>query len=275
MAVVEQDNLSKIPVLCSGDLNPSVMREYEQACLGYFDTRDIKPAKQVRKILAGFRDSRIQDWITIHHDTFLDLSFADFMKEFRAGYLPKDWEAITCIELLGLTQGELSFWDFTVTVQGKNSLLRNTSSFLQTEQLCYRIESGMSQKLALRCHLEKSPAIEKFEDWLIEVKRVDDLIRLERKDFDERTKASRDASRRNNNNSSEPPRRPPLQPTTAANTGAALSNSRIILPKLTQNECTLLFNNEGCLKCCKFFVTHRSADCPNGFPDATSYRTLT
>jgi hypothetical protein len=184
-ASVEQENPSKIPVLLKGDLTPTVMREYKQACLGYFDTRDVEPNKQVRKILAGFCDTCIQDWISIHCNHFLTLSFKYFMVKFCKGYLPKDWEAITCIELLGMTQGDMSFWDFTVAVQAKNSLLRNTPSHLATEQLHYRIESSIATKLALRYRLEKNPQIEKFEDWLIEVKRVDDLICLKHKDFDD------------------------------------------------------------------------------------------
>jgi hypothetical protein len=127
-ASVEQEIPSKNPVLLKGDLTPNVMHEYEQACLSYFNTRDVKPNKQVRKILAGFRDTRIQDWISIHCNHFLTLSFKDFMVKFRKGYLPKDWEAITRIELLRMTQGDMSFWDFTVAVQAKNSLLCNTPS---------------------------------------------------------------------------------------------------------------------------------------------------
>jgi hypothetical protein len=271
-AIVEQENPSKIPVLLKGDLTPTVMREYEQACLGYFDTRDVKPNKQVRKILAGFRDTRIQDWIAIHCDCFLTLSFKDFMTEFRKGYLPEDWEAITRIKLLGMTQGDMSFWDFTVAVQAKNSLLQNTPSYLGAEQLRYRIESGMATKLALRYHLKKNPLIEKFEDWLIEVKHVDDLIRLERKDFEERTRAAHDTSRRNNNNFSDPPcRGGNVPPIPVSNPTVAPTNARIILPKLTQVERTLLFDNEGCLKCHKVFINHRSTECQNSFPEAAGY----
>ena len=37
----------------------------------------------------------------------------------------------------------------------------------------------------------------------------------------------------------------------------------------------LLFDNEGCLKCRKVFVPHRSANCPDGFPNGANYKTLT
>jgi len=33
--------------------------------------------------------------------------------------------------------------------------------------------------------------------------------------------------------------------------------------------------HEGCFKCCHFYITHKSTDCPEGFPDKPSYSTLT
>jgi hypothetical protein len=45
------------------------------------------------------------------------------------------------------------------------------------------------------------------------------------------------------------------------------------LPRLTDAERSLFFDNEGCLKCRHFFVKHRTADCPNNFPTPTSYKT--
>jgi hypothetical protein len=47
------------------------------------------------------------------------------------------------------------------------------------------------------------------------------------------------------------------------------------LPKLTDVECNLLFDNEGCLKCRRFFVDHHSANCPNEFPSGVGYKPLT
>ena len=47
------------------------------------------------------------------------------------------------------------------------------------------------------------------------------------------------------------------------------------LPKLTDTERNLLLNNEGCLKCCRFFVDHCSANCTNEFPSGVGYKPLT
>jgi hypothetical protein len=269
-ATVEQESPSRPPVLTAGDLTPAVARSFEMACLGYFEHKDIAEDKQVRKILAGLQDSRMQDWVSVDRDRFLALSFPDFMKEFRAGYLPEDWEEITRIELLAMTQNDLPFWDFAIQVQAKNSLLQNTPSYLATESLRHRIESGMTQKLALRCRLEKLSKTEAFKDWLTEVKHVDDLVRAERADFEMLAKATRDAGRRTNT-LTEPSRRV----NTNNNGTSASTSTRVNLPKLTDVERRLLYDNDGCLKCRRVFVTHRTHNCPNDFPDPTTYKPLT
>jgi hypothetical protein len=160
--------------------------------------KDITEDKQVHKILTGLRDTCIQDWILVDHDHFLGLTFAKFMKLFRTVYLPEDWEEVMCIELLGMTQNNKTFWDFAVAIQAKNSLLCNTNSYLNKDQLRHRIESGMNQKLALRCRLEKSSKVNKFKDWLTKVKCIDNLQRAERADFKALAKATREATRCNN-----------------------------------------------------------------------------
>jgi hypothetical protein len=183
-ATVEQDSPSKAPILTLGEITPAVMRSYETACLGFFENKDVPEDKQVCKVLAGLQDTHVQDWISVDRPRFLTLSFTNFMTGFHAGYLPEDWEEVTRIELLGMVQGSDTFWDFSVKVQAKNSLLRNTASHLDEDKLCYRIESGMSQKLVLRCRLEKSSQVKQFPKWITEIRRIDDLMRNEKSEFE-------------------------------------------------------------------------------------------
>jgi hypothetical protein len=53
------------------------------------------------------------------------------------------------------------------------------------------------------------------------------------------------------------------------------SNPRDKLARLSDAKRYLLFDNEGCLKCHKVFASHHSANCPDGFPNAANYKTLT
>jgi hypothetical protein len=267
LATVEQDSPNKVPVLLQGDLTLAVMRQYENACLGFFEGKEIALEKQVRKILAGLRDDRIQEWISIDRDEVLKLTFAEFMVEFKAGFLLEDWEEITHIELLAMQQGVDSFWDFAVQVQLKNALLCNTNLFLDKDQLRHCIESGMTPKLTLRCRHEKSNKIVVFKEWLADVRHIDDLLCADRTELEALQKGQRDSTRRSNA-LTEPSR----------NANASTSSSSAFhdkLARLTETEHRLLFDNEGCLKCRKVFVSHRSANCPDGFPNATNYKTLT
>jgi hypothetical protein len=220
------------------------------ACFGYFEHKDIAEEEQVRKILAGLQDSCVQDWVSVEHDRFIDLTYTEFMKEFHAAYLEKDWEEITHIELLAMTQGDSSFWDFAIQVQAKNSLLCDTASHLSKHDLRQCIESGMTQKLALCCRLKRCNEATGLEKWLIEVKHVDDLLRIERAEFESLTKATHNAGRRNNTFA---------EPSHHANVAPASSSSlstRISLPKLTPIEHKLIYDNEGCLKCRRVFINH-------------------
>jgi hypothetical protein len=47
------------------------------------------------------------------------------------------------------------------------------------------------------------------------------------------------------------------------------------LSPLTTAERALLIEHEGCFKCCHFYTYHKSADCPDGFPNKSSYVPLT
>ena len=107
------------------------------ACLGYFEHKDITEDRKVCKILSGLQDNHVQDWISINH---LNLTFAEFMEEFCSANLPENWEEITRIKLLSMSQSDLSFWDFAINVQTKNSLIHNTLSYLAKEATALNLE---------------------------------------------------------------------------------------------------------------------------------------
>jgi hypothetical protein len=278
LATVDWDAPTKVPILNAGDITPDVMREYEDDCINFFDAKEIPADKQVRKILAGIKDHRIKDWISVEREALLALSFEDFMSEFRTNYLEEDWESTTRRQLLAMTQGNQSFWTFAVALQAKNSLLINTPSYLQKDKLRHQIEAGIDAKLAKKCDAEKSNKIVDFKKWMADVRRLDDGIRADRLELELAMKNNRDSNRRNNP-LTEPPRRTNVTTTSStvaipSNTVASSSTTRYA-PRLTDLERQLLTDNEGCFKCRKPFADHRSKDCPNNFPNGVGYRTLT
>ena len=96
---------------------------------------------------------------------------------------------------------------------------------------------------------------------------MDELLAADQLEFESIMKATREASC-HGNALAEPSRR--------VNTYAPSTEStRRFVPKLTDSKKNLLKDNEGCFKCCRFFVSHRSKDCPNKFPEPGNYKTLT
>jgi hypothetical protein len=168
-ASIEQDAPSKVPMLLPKDITPTVMCMYKNTCRGYFDTKDVAKDKQVHRILAGLRDNRIQDWVSIHCERLLEMTLANFLAKFKMSYLSKDWEEITCIELLQMTQGEDNFHDFSVQVQAKNSTLSGTTSHMDKTQLRHCIEAGENTTLTLHCHLKKVVSQNPLAKWLEDV----------------------------------------------------------------------------------------------------------
>ena len=201
------------------------------------------------------------------------------MKEFKKGYLDDDWEENTRREVLGMSQATNTFWDYAVSLQSKNSLLRGTPSHLSDEQICHQLEAGMENCLSKKIGGEKVNKILDFRKWLNEVKRYDDLLRDAGDEYECIAKESREASR-HANTTTEPlcciPNTNNHHASSNASTSAAPSNApHKQCPALLQSEHQLLKDNDGCLKCHCLFVNHCAANCPNNFPSPVNYRTLT
>jgi hypothetical protein len=133
----------------------------------------------------------------------------------------------------------------------------------------------MNSKLVLRVRLDKAGNKDNtLAEWLDNIKCVDELMRAENANFELIAKATRKSTRRANT-LAEPSRHVNTNNNFVPNNAASSSASCSVLPKLSSVERQLLYDNEGCLKCRRIFVQHRSAACPNDFPDATNYKPLT
>jgi hypothetical protein len=227
-------------------------------------------------IIGGLLDHRIADWISTDRECIVALPFATFIAEFRTNYLAEDWEEDTLRELLSMTQGNSTFWDYAVAIQSKNSLLQDTVSHLPNDKLHHQLGAGMEIRLSKKVSSEKLNKVVDFRKWLNKVRRCDEILRAEREEYERIAKEARDSSHRVNNVNEPSSRRVPNNNTFASMTAStATSASRKQCPKLLDSECKLLNDNEGCLKCRKFCVDHRTVNCPNDFPNPTAYKTLT
>ena len=280
MASVEQNSPSKVPILTPGDISPAVMRQFEHACKNYFTHKKIIADDQVSLIIGGILDDHVNDWIIAEHEHLIALSFDAFMTDFHQNYLAEDWEEDTLHELLSMSQGASSFWDYAVAVQSKNSLLHGMTSHLPDDKLRHQLGAGMEVRLSKKVSSEKVNKTLDFRKWLNEVKRCDDVLRTEREEYECIAKENRDTSRRNNYTNEPSFHRAPSNNNNSSQTApfASTTNTPSIqkqCPKLLDSERKLLNENEGCLKCRCFFVEHRATNCPNDLPSPTTYKSLT
>jgi hypothetical protein len=79
-----------------------------------------------------------------------------------------------------MMQGTSCFWDYTVAVQSKNSLLCSTTTHLPDDKLCHQLGAGMEVRLLKKVSVEKVNKVEEFRKWLNDVRRCDDVLCAER-----------------------------------------------------------------------------------------------
>ena len=125
------------------------------------------------------------------------LTFDTFMIEFRASFLLDNWEEDTLSNILSLSQGNQTFWSFAISMQSKNALLVNMPSHLDTEKLRNQLQANITPYLKVCCHHDKIDAITNFQMWLKNVRRLDELLTMERKGVEAMMKAGRDTSHNN------------------------------------------------------------------------------
>src|SRR5258705_5202554 len=127
--------------------------------------------RSLQIIKSRIQDSHIGNWISGDCDCLIPLSFDAFMVKFCTNYLAEDWEEDTHHELLSMTQGNSSFWDFAVTIQNKNSLLHGSTLHLTDDKLHHQIRAGMEVHLLKKASSEKLNKVVDFCKWLNDVKR--------------------------------------------------------------------------------------------------------
>jgi hypothetical protein len=171
------------------------------------------------------------------------------------------------------------FRSFTVTIQTKNSLFTGTNSHLNDKKLCHQL------MLVKQCQGVKLHKVEALKTWLDEVWHLDDLMRAEKKQFEEIAARTQDNSCRAFA-LGKPSRKTNLPSQTHTNytnttsrdctyNRASKANDGDIRPlKLSLEEHNLLMKNDGCLKCQHFFAGHHADNCPYDFPSTENYRPL-
>ena len=82
------------PQLSNGKITPKAVKDFENHCLNYFVNAKggIEDDLKVSWILSCFENDLVNNLISVNRTHFTTLTFENFMTEFRAHWLPHDWE---------------------------------------------------------------------------------------------------------------------------------------------------------------------------------------
>ncbi|GBE78908.1 hypothetical protein SCP_0201050 [Sparassis crispa] len=261
IATVAQSSSKHPPVLTSGKITPAVAHAWENTCLQYFKQNDTPADKRVAKVTSGFQDTIVSDWYYNDSDTFDALPWKDFLATFRSRFLPKGWESTILTQLLRSRQkDDEPFEDWVLSLEKMNTILRGSTSHLDDTHLHAQIAASICEDLRFASDDDDVCNIISFKDWKDKLAQMDTICLRERARILHITGASA--------------RSKPLGLPIKAMSG---KSNTARLPSLTDSELKLLRDNDGCFKCRKFFIDKKlrgKQNCPESFPDPTTYCTL-
>ncbi|KAJ7158308.1 hypothetical protein C8R43DRAFT_882412, partial [Mycena crocata] len=284
-AWVEEFN-GKPPVLHAGDMTPLLLNDFSSAANTYFDYKKIPAAERVSSVIGNIREQEFKNWIRDMptRARLNAMTFEDFMSAVATKFLSATWEIETRYTISQLRHKvDDKFSKYATEVTSYHTLLIGTKSQLDPARLRHTMEAGMCQELKDE-YANDEPAkdvdLDKIDAWRTEVDRVD------RKRLIDHHKAKRmaeallraEALKRKAENDGERTSKKPASSTSSkppSTSSTASSRPARNCPKLTDDEKKLLDENDGCRKCRRFFCGHLGHNCPNDWPDAASYETLT
>jgi hypothetical protein len=267
--------VTRPPQLSNGDISPKAVKDFENHCLNYFINAKglggIDDNLKVTRILGCFENDLVNDWISVNRERFTTLSFEKFMEEFRARWLPHDWEQSIRSKILSarLFPKKQRFEDWASSLQSLNVSLRGTPSHLDDERIRLQLEAGLDEDLQTAARDAKAHEEKSLHPWIARIKELDNRRIIQRKRVADAVEEAMRANKKPFNPSSRY-----ANTTDAKNATSSASSTRDYPPKLTDDERSLLMEHAGCLKCRKFYIGHRAHQCTTTI-SGKGYKTLT
>ena len=157
---ISSHSLITCPPQLSGKISPKAVKDFENHCLNYFVNAKggIDDNLKMSRILGCFESDLIKNWISVHCARFTTLSFMEFMVEFRAHWLPHDWEQNIQSKILSthLYPKKQHFKEWASAIQSLNVSLCGTASHLDDDHICLQLEAGLDEDLQNIAHDAKA-----------------------------------------------------------------------------------------------------------------------
>ena len=231
--------VTRPPQLSNGEISPKSVKDFENHCLNYFVNAKggIEDEVKVARILGCFENDLVNDWISVNREHFTTLSFPDFMTEFRARWLPHDWEQSLRSKILSarLYPKKQRFKDWAASIQSLNVSLQGTPSHLDDSRIRLQLEAGLDEELQTAARDAKAHEELLLHPWISKIKDLDNRRIIQRKRVAE---AVEDALKSNKKPFSSSSRYANTPDSKTAPPSA--SSTREFPPKLTEEERRLL-----------------------------------
>jgi hypothetical protein len=262
-----------LPSLSTGRLTPEVAATWIRLSKAYFREKKIDAADRVEHIAGSFEDSSHIEWYEAREPHYNAMDFNDFADAFKLKFLSERAAIEVQTELYQSRQGDRDFLEWAMDIRRLNRLIEGSSAHQNDAQLSHHIRANCETELRqiLGLHSFRADPSSDLEGWLDEAQTLYKRLQAERDRTTRQAEAlyKRRATTRPESTASTQNRhqnRPQnTAPTSSSSTGPRPSGSGRI-PRMTEEERSLLFDNQGCLKCRRVFAGHFSKDCPNGFP---------
>ncbi len=197
------------------------------------------------------------------------------MEEFRTRWLPRNWIDDIRTQMLGsrLDPKQTTFEAWAAEVQTLNIALRGTDSHIKDEQMRRHLEANIDHKLRTMARREKVSLVTEFLPWMERMTELDDERQVDRKRIsDVLDEKMRITKRPYNPARSVNPNWNSFTLNNASSSSQTTTNT--YPPRLTDEECCLLHEHEGCLKCRVFYAGHHADKCTVTL-SGKNYKTLT
>jgi len=178
-----------------------------------------------------------------------------------------------------LASSQTSFWNWSQQLLKLNCLLHGTASVFDDAALHNHLEAHLDKELCAHLKHNETCKDKVLKTWIASMCLIDEARAVETKRHCELIEEMLDHQAKCQNTKTDTLHSPShcgnSSQLTSVSSNSTTTSSFVKLPPLTDTECTLLNEHDGCTKCCHFYTDHHSQNCPNSFPLGKGYKMLT
>ncbi|KIM89523.1 hypothetical protein PILCRDRAFT_32726, partial [Piloderma croceum F 1598] len=247
----------KPPVVTPGKLTPYLLFDFENGAFSYFSFKEVRPEREVSKVAGSLQDGCVQTWYCLNHTAIDGAGFNAFVASVRSQWLDPGWEQEIKLIILSSNQGSMPISNWIMLVKSTNALLKghvcelseaDLHNHISSHDCCYYCQNSSDD--ARVCANELLKAVVK--------QMLNQLIGTTHHNA------------------------PNLSLASSVRCGCTQVSSTPTAAGVLYTACVsmaseraLLVEHDICFKCHTFYTTHKSSDCPNGFPNRSLYVPLT